>query len=107
MNQPSIPAHTLEQIAAIVEKFPEIEEIRLFGSRALHTHREASDIDVVITGSMLTSQIRALFALALEESTIPYFFDLLLPSEVKDLHLKEHIKRHGVVIYEKKAMFAE
>lgn len=96
---PHIPEKTLEKLRQVAGKFPEISEIILFGSRALGTHKETSDIDILITGDEVTTRIKALFMQTLEESTIPYFFDILLEKEITNENLRQHIEQHGVSIY--------
>ena len=44
----------LEEIISILQKYDEIEEAILFGSRVIGTYKKASDVDIVIKGKTST-----------------------------------------------------
>lgn len=49
----------LHYIRQALEKFPEIDEAILFGSRALGNFKKGSDIDLAIVGESITDQTMA------------------------------------------------
>jgi predicted nucleotidyltransferase len=40
----------LEEIISVIQQYPEVEEAVLFGSRAINTFKEASDVDIALKG---------------------------------------------------------
>lgn len=98
----SLEAHYIEQIRqAARAKFPEIERIKVFGSRALKTAKPGSDIDLAIEGRQITRTTRLNFHDYLNnESTIPYKIDVVHTESATNNDLIEHIRNHGLIIYE-------
>lgn len=87
-------------ITEIAKKFQEIEKIIVFGSRVLGNAKPGSDIDLAVFGQMVTPQIVSSFHGFLEEETsIPYFFDIIHFESIENEALCEHIIRHGKILY--------
>lgn len=92
----------LELIRSAAESQPAIERLVLFGSRAKGTHRQGSDVDLVLQGNAVTEATVSAVADRLnEELPLPYFFDVLNDNTLSDDALREHIDRVGITIYEK------
>ena len=89
----------LLKIIQVLEAFPEIDEASFFGSRALGTFKPGSDIDIVLYGSSLGDNITRISYLLQQETTLPYFFDILDYHEISNPELKQHIDRVGQVFY--------
>ncbi len=83
-------------------KYPEIESVVLFGSRAKGNFHQGSDIDLALNGENC-SPLLALNVSGLlnEELPIPYFFDVLDYATIDNVDLKEHIDQVGVALYQK------
>lgn len=89
----------LEVLKNTFQKFPKIKEVVLFGSRALNTHKNASDVDLALIGD-IDIQILSKLKYILEEDTIlPYFFDVVIYNNLENQELKEHIDSFGKTIY--------
>ena len=78
-----------------------ISIVKLYGSRAKGTYHERSDIDLVIMDNNLSRFVIADILLEVDDSNLPYLIDLQLYSNIRNLKLKEHIDRVGVVFYER------
>lgn len=78
-----------------INKFDEIEEVYLFGSRATGKHKVASDIDLAIKGRLADNLVAQQLKEALEETDIPYFFDVVSYNNASD-ELKVRIDADGV-----------
>ncbi len=79
-----------------------IEQVILYGSRAKGTYKPFSDVDITIVGKGLTRlDVNRLYA-ALDESPIPYMFDIFVFDTLKNENPKDHISRCGVILYQKK-----
>lgn len=100
-----IPGLKEKEIRFIVEslqRFPEVEQAFLFGSRAKESHKAGSDVDIAIKGDSLTEKtISALRLILNEESVLPYQFDILNYNTIKSEKLLGHINRVGITIYSK------
>lgn len=92
----------LDCIVAALRKHPEIEKAILFGSRAKGTFKPGSDVDIAIAGDEITfSTIAHLHAELEGESPMPYFFDILDYSHVKNQEIRENVDRAGILIYDR------
>lgn len=95
-------------ILETIEKFPEIEKVILFGSRAKGNYRHGSDIDLAIFGANCTvSTAMSLSGTLNEEVPIPYHVDVVCYDRLNHADLKEHIDRVGVVFFERKLATTE
>lgn len=102
MNLHSKHQSTLQILFA---KHPSIKEALLFGSRALGTHKESSDIDIALKGD-ITPTLLAHLKEELEDSTLPYFCDIL-DYERAPQELKEHIDTHALTLYKREEEWQE
>jgi predicted nucleotidyltransferase len=93
----------INSIIKASEELPEIEEVVLFGSRAIGNFKKASDIDLAIKGIAVNDiTVKRLSARLNEELPLPYFFDVVNYESITNPDLVEHIDRIGTVIYRKK-----
>lgn len=94
----------VERIQGVLAHFPEVEKALLYGSRAKGTHRPGSDIDLTLCGSALGQTLLARIDEALDDLLLPYKIDLSEMASLTHPALLEHIRRVGIVFYEKSAM---
>jgi predicted nucleotidyltransferase len=74
----------------------------LFGSRAIDTYKEASDVDIAIKGKKADWSLAMTIKDHLEEETyLPFFFDVVAYGSVESEELKEHIDGKGKVLFER------
>lgn len=81
---------------------PQIERVILYGSRAKGTQRIGSDIDLTIVGDEVTHGQQLQLANQLDDLLLPYKMDLSLLRQIDNPDLLEHIRRVGVVFFERK-----
>lgn len=92
----------LAEIADTLSAFPEIEEAVLFGSRAKGNYKPGSDIDIAIKGKAIEQSCVNSLSYALnEESSLPYFFDIIHYESISEQALIDHIDRVGSQIYKR------
>jgi predicted nucleotidyltransferase len=92
----------LTQIIDAADKFKDIETVILFGSRAKGNYKPGSDVDLAIKGNRLREQtITQLADFLNEETTMPYFFDVVDYGSLDNPQLIAHIDRRGIVIFQK------
>ena len=90
----------MKYILEAVKKHPEIEEVILYGSRAMGNHKKGSDVDLALVGKEVTHKVlRKVHEDLNEELPLPYFFDVLIYHEITNQELKKHIDNLGKSIY--------
>jgi predicted nucleotidyltransferase len=90
----------LNFLIQLFQKFPSIQEVHIFGSRAKGNFKKGSDVDLSIKGEHITfEEINQLDDELNELSNLPYKFDLVHYAKIESIELKEHIDRIGRVIY--------
>lgn len=84
-------------IVSVLQKYPEVDEAVLFGSRAKGNYKTGSDVDIALKGEHLTAEITSNISYQLNEETpLPYKFDVLNYHVISNTDLKEHIDRVGI-----------
>jgi type I restriction enzyme S subunit len=90
----------LQEIISFIGQYPEVEAAVLFGSRAIDTYKEASDVDIALKGARVTHGLAAKMKFDIEEDTyLPFFFDFVAYPLITNEALKTHIDTKGVVIF--------
>ncbi len=87
------------KVISIFEKFPVLEKVVLYGSRAKGNYRKYSDIDIVLKGDGLNLKIQQQIELALDDLYLPYSFDVSIFSRISNDELIAHVERVGIEIY--------
>ncbi|NBV74513.1 MAG: nucleotidyltransferase domain-containing protein [Methylococcaceae bacterium] len=86
----------LAEIVDILKRYPEVEEAILFGSRAMNTYKDASDVDIAIKGKNVNADLASTLQFDLEEDTyLPFFFDVIAYSVINNPALIKHIDSTG------------
>ncbi|OGU14292.1 MAG: hypothetical protein A2X61_16180 [Ignavibacteria bacterium GWB2_35_12] len=89
----------LDEIIKIISQFDEIESALFFGSRAMNNHKEASDVDIALKGHRVSIDISNKVHSLLEETNLPFFFDVLNYNTLNNEELKYQIDRQGIQFY--------
>jgi predicted nucleotidyltransferase len=92
---------TIDKINRVFASHPRIEQVLLYGSRAKGNYRNSSDIDLSIKGETVTLSELLKLETELDDLLLPYTIDLSLLHLIDDPDLLDHIRRAGVVFYEK------
>ncbi len=91
----------LDLIITVIQKYPQIEQAIVFGSRAKGNYKTGSDVDIALKGDIDWEIVSNLNNDLNEETTLPYMFDVLDYNSIDNIALREHIDRIGVVFYER------
>ena len=67
---------TLQKIHEVFKQYPQIEKAILYGSRAIGTYQNGSDIDLTLCGEGLTHSILSKIDTDLDDLLLPYTIDL-------------------------------
>lgn len=101
MNNFGISDKSYQLIISELVKFPEVEKVVVFGSRAKGNYKSGSDIDLAIIGENCSDKTALnLNGLLNEEIPVPYHIDVVCYNQLKHTELKEHIDRVGITFYE-------
>jgi predicted nucleotidyltransferase len=95
-----LPDKTISLINDIFAKYPKIEKVLIYGSRARGDHKSGSDIDLSIIGD-ISYHDEMHISFLIDDLPIPYMCDLSILKNIKNENLVEHIERVGQVFYEK------
>ncbi|MCB0580313.1 MAG: nucleotidyltransferase domain-containing protein [Phaeodactylibacter sp.] len=97
----------LHKINEVFRRYPQVEQVILYGSRAMGRHRYNSDIDLTLLGSNL--DLKTLFKIEteLDDLLLPYKIDLSIFDHIDNPDLLDHIRRVGKVFYQREDAGAE
>ncbi|HDZ9270822.1 nucleotidyltransferase family protein [Vibrio cholerae] len=90
--------HQYALIREAVLQDSRVERAWIFGSRALGTFKDGSDIDIALEGEALTLDDMARMLERLEYSTLPFRVDLQLKHKIMSPELLAHIEQYGLQI---------
>ena len=90
----------LKFILEAISGYSEIEEVIIFGSRAMGNYKKGSDIDLALKGEKVDQRVvRRLSDELEEEYPLPYFFDIVNYNVIEDKEFKHHIDSVGKTIW--------
>ncbi|HNR36329.1 MAG TPA: nucleotidyltransferase domain-containing protein [Candidatus Hydrogenedentes bacterium] len=98
MTTPALKLDEIDLLRVVFRRHPEIEAVKLFGSRAKGVHRPYSDVDLAIWGDVDALRAEAI-AGELDELPLPYRFDVMPFASIRLEPLREHIERVGILLY--------
>ncbi len=88
----------IETIKSVIKKHTEVENLIIFGSRAMGNYKKASDVDLAIEGKNVSRDTVLKISFELNEETyIPYHFDVLHYDRSVDSPINQHIHDEGRV----------
>lgn len=98
-DQFGLPADTRKKINSVFATHENIENVIIYGSRAMGKFRDGSDIDLTIKGRNLDHNILSCVIRETEALNLPYLFDISIYDLVDNYDLCAHIDRVGKVFY--------
>ena len=87
------------QLRETFARFPEILEVRIFGSRAMGNFKSGSDVDLALYGRGPLVCATRVSTLLNQELPLPYYFDVVDYVTVEHPELREHIDRVSESFY--------
>ncbi len=97
----------IEKMNTIFAKYPQIEKVILYGSRAKGCFQKGSDIDLTVIGEDINLLLLHKIENDLDELLLPYTIDLSIFNQINNRDLIAHINRVGVEFYEKSKKMKE
>lgn len=98
MDKFGLPDRTIELINNLFASFKEINEVKIFGSRARGDFKKGSDIDLALFGKINEKLLRHITS-ELDELPTPYKFDVLNYNDIDNNALKNSINNDGKIFY--------
>ena len=98
MRHPELPSAALHELVAVFRRYPDLEQVILFGSRATGRATERSDIDLATRGIIDRHRLGRL-SLDLDDIAIPQECDVQAYEQIDHAPLRNHIDQWGVPIY--------
>jgi len=89
----------ISKINDVFRSFPEINEVILYGSRAMGNFKPYSDIDLTLKGKNLDLSIQQKIETQLDDLLLPYKIDLSIFHQIQNQDLVDHISRVGKKFY--------
>jgi predicted nucleotidyltransferase len=97
----------IERIISIFKSNLKINNVILFGSRAIGNYRPGSDIDIALKGNDINLNDILNINAELDELSTPYKFDIVIYSRITENALMDHIERVGISLFERKKPSAQ
>lgn len=86
----------IKQIKDVLSAHPKIQKVILYGSRAMGTQKNGSDIDLTLLAPDMDTGELLQIETELDELMLPYKIDLSLLHQIDNASLIDHIDRVGV-----------
>ena len=90
----------IARINAVFAAYPQVQQARLYGSRARGNFKRGSDIDLAIVGDHLTDQHLLHIESDLDDLCLPYKIDLARLDRIDNGELRKQIDRVGKTFYQ-------
>lgn len=96
---------TIAILQSIFRKHPEINQVKLYGSRAKGTHKPNSDYDLAVfmkENISINDANKVIYEIKddVESTTLPYLFDIQSYNNIESTALRDHIDRVGILIFD-------
>ena len=91
---PGIPAEAQLKLLRLLSTQPQLQEVWLFGSRAMGRYQQGSDIDLCLEAPLLSHSDRLRLMSAVDDLLLPWRVDLVLRQELP-AELDAHVQRVG------------
>jgi uncharacterized protein len=99
-----LPQGTVNRITGVLERFPEVDQAILFGSRAKAAHKPGSDIDLALIGTGLDWRVVGKIYDALDDLLLPYRFSLVVYDTNTNFEVAAHIQRVGIPFFQRQTV---
>jgi predicted nucleotidyltransferase len=91
----------IARMQTVFSYFPEVEKAILYGSRAKGNFKPNSDIDITLTGDLLSLDLLNQIEWKLDDLLLPYKIDLSILQHLKNDEFIKQIQETGIVLFTK------
>jgi predicted nucleotidyltransferase len=92
---------TIGKMSSVFRKYPAIEKVLVYGSRAKGTFKAGSDIDLAVISSQFNVGDLLKLEGELDDLLLPYKVDISLLHTIESQELLDHIQRVGKTFYQR------
>ncbi|MCL2501105.1 MAG: nucleotidyltransferase domain-containing protein [Defluviitaleaceae bacterium] len=96
-NKFALPDDVYKQITAVLQRYPEIKCVKIFGSRAKGIQKRYSDVDIAVF-SETERDLSPCIKDDLDDLDVIYNFDVLHYEKITCPDVKAHIDRAGILL---------
>ena len=93
----------IAEIVMVLQRFSDIKSAKIFGSRARGDNKLTSDIDIVLYGQLADCTAVNVKAILEEETSLPFYFDVVDAQRLINEKLKTEIELQGQEFFSAKA----
>ncbi|MDP3559351.1 MAG: nucleotidyltransferase domain-containing protein [Legionellaceae bacterium] len=94
-----LPPTAIQALQNIFKLHSKIEQVILYGSRAMGSYRTGSDIDLCLIAPTLTFTEQLSLENKIDDLLLPWKIDVSIRHKIDNPALLDHINRVGVVFY--------
>lgn len=102
MDGSGLTKEEVTSIRAVFSKYQQVEEVLIYGSRAMGNFKPASDIDLTLKGKKIDLSLQTEIEFDLDDLMLPYKFDISIYDKITNLEFLDHINKVGKEIYKRK-----
>src|SRR5690606_21271701 len=102
MENSGLTQKEINGIRAVFSKYKPIEEVLIYGSRAMGNFKPASDIDLTLKGENIDFSLLAEIDLELDELMLPYKFETSINTGITNPDSLDHMNRMGKEFYKRR-----
>ncbi len=99
LDSSGLSPETIKKIHQIFSRYPDIDLVCLYGSRAKGNYHYGSDIDLTIMGDRVSFSQLLKIEMELDDLLLPYKIDISLFRQIGNNDLINHIHRVGIDFY--------
>ena len=96
---PGLPAADSAAVLTLLKQQQGVEQVLLYGSRAMGRNHRGSDVDLCLVAPSLNLEDLLLLGARLDDLLLPWRFDLQLQHRIDHPNLLAHIERVGVALF--------
>jgi len=93
----------IERIISIFKSNSKIDNVILFGSRAIGNYKPGSDIDIALKGTDIKLNDILNVNAELDKLSTPYKFDVVIYNRITENALTDHIDRVGISLFNRRS----
>ena len=98
-NSSGFFSEILKKLGNVFRSHTAVEQVILFGSRAINRHQYSSDIDLALKGTQLNFSNMLQLKSAIDDLMLPYKVDLVIYEMIQNKDLKVHIDRIEIILW--------
>lgn len=99
MRNSGLDPAEIGKIRDVFSRYPQIQQVILYGSRAMGNFCPSSDIDLALKGDGLDLSLLGRLDSELDDLLLPYKIDLSIYCRIRSEKLIRHIDKEGLVFF--------